>query len=258
MTLLVGIRCSDGVVVASDSAATFGNGQQPTIGQQVVQKVWKLNNHIIYCGTGAVGIAQIISDHIRTMWDNRAFGGHMTPEAAMDKIGKAILQLVVPYIQTSEMTGSPDTSRCKSLVAIPIAQTPELFQFDINGAPERCNDGLPFVALGSGQLIADPFLAFLRRLLWSHRVPTLSEGRLAAVWTIDHVRRTNPGGVGGDIQLATLEATGRSMPQVTVASQSQVEEHLQKVHLAEEALVSNLTGGGVSAGQPAEIPTAPN
>lgn len=259
MTLLVGIRCRDGVVVASDSAATFGTGLQPTIGQQAVQKVWPINEHIIYCGTGAVGIAQIVADHIKTMWDQKAFAGRMTPDAAMDRIGKAISGLVGPYLHTGQMqhamTGSASGSLCKSLVAIPIDQKPELFQFDFNGAPERCNHDLPFMAIGSGQPIADPFLALLRRLLWTGREPTLSEGRLAAVWTIDHVRSTNPGGVGGKIQLAVLETSARGMPKVVVAPQEQVEEHLQKVALAEQALVKELTGAG--GAEEAAIPVPP-
>jgi 20S proteasome alpha/beta subunit len=35
MTLLVGIRCTDGVVVAADSAVTFGNSQFHTVSDSV-------------------------------------------------------------------------------------------------------------------------------------------------------------------------------------------------------------------------------
>ena len=166
----------------------------------------------------------------------------------MDKIGKDIIQLVGPYLQTAQfqqpMTGGASSSFCKSLIAMPVDSKPHLFQFEFNGAPERCNKDTPFVSLGSGQPIADPFLAFLRRLLWSNHEPSLSEGRLAAVWTIDHVRRTNPGGVGGSIQLATLESVSNKMPMVNIASPQDVEEHLQKVSLAEQALVRELIGKG--------------
>ncbi len=257
MTLLVGILCKDGVVVASDSAATFGTGLQATIGQQEVQKVRKLNDHIIYCGTGAVGISQIISDRILALWASKAFSGTVTPEAAMHNIGTDIAQTVGPYLQTGQLqhalTGAASTSLCKSLIAMPVGHKPHLFQFDFNGAPERCTIDLPFVALGSGQVIADPFLAFLRRLLWTGREPTLSEGRLAAVWTIDHVSRTNPGGVGGEIQLATLEP-GKTLPVVAIASRETVEEHRQKVVLAEQALIQELIGKSAISTLPLPVP----
>jgi hypothetical protein len=174
----------------------------------------------------------------------------------MDKLGKDISQLVTPYLHTAQLqrslTGDSCTSLCKSLVAFPVAQKPCLFQFDFNGAPERATSELPFVALGSGQGIADPFLALLRRLLWPKEEPTLAEGRFAAVWTIDHVRRTNPGGVGGDVQLASLDSSPGKMPTVTVATESAINEHLQSVELAEAAIVEQIRGQG-NVG-PAELP----
>jgi predicted proteasome-type protease len=246
VTLIVGLLCRDGVVVASDSAATFGTSAAPTIGQQAVQKVRRLNENLIYASTGAVGIAQIVADKLKSLWDAKALSGAGTPEAAMDKIGKEITQLVGPYLHTAQMqralTGDASTSLCKSLLAIPVGQVPCLFQFDCNGAPERATPDLPFVALGIGQPIADPFLALLKRLLWPNEEPSLAEGRLAAVWAIDHVRRTNPGGVGGEIQLACLVPKPGKMPSVSVATEQDINEHLQKVALTEAALVEQVRG----------------
>jgi len=99
---------------------------------------------------------------------------------------------------------------------------------------------LPFVAMGSGQGIADPFLAFLKRLLeWEKNLPTLGEGRLAAVWTIKHAVVTNPGGVGGAIQLATLSMKG-GKPTVTMIPEPDIQEHLQQIGGAEAALTNEL------------------
>src|SRR5690348_9981488 len=208
MTVLVGILCKDGVVIGSDSSATFGSNGQMTIGQQTVQKVTIIEGKIAYAGTGAVGIAQLIIDSIRRGWGDNTFRGLKTPEQMMNTVGKRIGELIGPYLQTAQIqrhiTGEASATLCKSLVAMLVNHRFHLFQFDFNGAPEMATTQLPFIALGSGQLIADPFLALLKRLLWPNSEPTLAEGRLAAVWAIDHVRRTNPGGVGGPIQLATL------------------------------------------------------
>jgi hypothetical protein len=84
--------------------------------------------------------------------------------------------------------------------------------------------------------------------------PSLAEGRLAAVWAIDHVRRTNPGGVGGEIQLACLLANSGKMPSVSVASEQDINEHLQSVTLAEAALVEQVRGIA-KANSPAPPPT---
>jgi len=53
-----------------------------------------------------------------------------------------------------------------TLVALPLGHSTCLFQFDEQGAPEEATQELPFVSIGSGQPIADPFLAFLRRIFW--------------------------------------------------------------------------------------------
>jgi hypothetical protein len=248
VTVLVGILCSDGVVIGSDSAATFGASGMNTIGQQYCQKVTLLQDKIVYASTGAVGIGQLIADMLHKGWAGGQFKGQTTAAEMMGVVAARINHLVVPFLQSANMqrglTGEGNSSICKSLVAMPVKQRFELFNFDVNGAPEHATQKLPFVALGSGQPIADPFLALLGRLLWPDRSPTLAEGRLAAVWTIDHVRRTTPGGVGGQIQLATLvNATGTAQ----LVDESEVQEHLQAVTSALDALVTQIRGVSTAA-----------
>ena len=165
-----------------------------------------------------------------------------------------------PYLQSGkwqhDVTGDASTSLCKSLVALPVNHEPHLFSFDYNGAPERSTPELPFISMGSGQPLADPFLALLHRLLWKGVAPTVAEGRLAAVWTIEHVSHTNPGGVGGPVQLATLSGSGRQ-PSVTVISDKDVDEHRQKVTAAEQALIAEIRGTGPSTTPAVPPPTVP-
>lgn len=157
---------------------------------------------------------------------------------------------------TRPLVGDASASLCKSLVAMPVKRVPCLFCFDYNGAPEQSTPELPFVALGIGQPIADPFLAFLKRLLWKGTRPTLGEGRLAAVWAIDHVRLTNPGGVGGPIQLATLSAKEGKQPTIAILSEKDVQEHIQQVRAAEGALVNEFRPP-TQEGEIVSLPEAP-
>src|SRR5437867_6343588 len=100
MTLVVGIKCSDGVVVAADSAATMGDGFTRTIGQQEVTKVHQLGQGGIFAATGSIGIAQVLCDHLGTWCDQ-----HLTkvPSAveAMRGVSDQIRTIVVPQIQAS-------------------------------------------------------------------------------------------------------------------------------------------------------------
>lgn len=247
--------------MGTDSAATFGTGTQFTIGQQAVKKLVKINDQILYCFTGAVGMSQIIVDAIQTLWSENKLKGK-TADTMMNLVGQRIHQTVLPYLssahhQRAAVGSGGESAVCKSLIAMPAERRACLFQFDVNGAPERSTLELPFVAMGSGQAIADPFLALLKRLLWHQTEPTVAEGRMVAVWTIDHVRRTNPYGVGGDIQLATLEETVGQPLRVKIAGSDDVAEHLQRIASAEQALVAELRSTGVAEAviAPPKLPT---
>lgn len=246
-------------MVASDSVATFGSTGVPTIGQQEVSKLHRLTDSVLFSSTGAVGMAQLVANEVKKGWDSSEFNGMREPEDAMNLIGKKIATTVGPYLQSANLSrplvGDCSASLCKSLVAMPVHRVPCLFNFDFNGAPERSTTDLPFIALGAGQHNADPFLAFLKRLLWTESSPNLGEGRFAAVWTIDHVRLTHPGGVGGRIQLATLSAKDNKQPTVTMLTEEDVQEHLQQVRAAEDALVRELRA--LRAGEAPELPAAP-
>ncbi len=243
MTLIVGILCTDGVVLASDSAATFGSDGRQTIGQQAVEKVRILRNQVLYASTGAVGMAQVIANAVGAMWDENPFSRMSTTEDAMDAIGRKIAERVGPYLQTAQMTRAigcdVSATLCKSVVALVFKKRPCLFNFDYGGAPEQASVDLPFVALGSGQAIADPFLAFLKRTVWRGKQPTIAEGKLAAVWTVIHACQTNPGGVAGPVQLATLHIDD-GKPVVTRLTPDDVSEHGQQIQAAEDAMVREL------------------
>jgi 20S proteasome alpha/beta subunit len=241
MTLIVGIQCSDGVVMASDSAASFAAGVQFTIGQQEMTKVRTLAGVMLYGSSGAVGMQQLICDRIEKYWKANAtiFANASTAEA-MQKVGAEITKVVTDYIQVGQMLrpeGGLQTALCKSLFAIPLSGSASLIQFDYSGAPEAATKELPFVALGSGQPIADPFLAFLKRLLWKEREPTVAEGRFAAAWTIQHAIQTNPGGVAGPLQMATLTFAS-SRPKIDVIAD--IAEHEQAVTEAERVLATHI------------------
>lgn len=182
------------------------------------------------------------------------------PADTMNIIGQAITKSVGTYLQSAtwlrQLGQDASTSLCKSMVAVPVDKKPHLFQFDNNGAPEHADENLSFIALGSGQAIADPFLAHVKKLLWPNARPSLAEGRLAAVCTVDHVRRNSAGFVGGEIQLGTLSgAAGTSLPTTAILASDDVQEHLQSIAAAERALVEAVrTKPSLEAQPPPPVP----
>jgi len=98
---------------------------------------------------------------------------------------------------------------------MPLNDRAELFEFDpVQFHPERRGDTDErgrdctgrIVSMGSGQVMADPFLGFVRRVFcWGTENPKLSDAKLAVAWTLRQVIDLNTGGIGGAPQMASLE-----------------------------------------------------
>ena len=111
-----------------------------------------------------------------------------------------------------------------------------LFQFDQQCAPEEASSGLPFISIGSGQPLADPFLAFIRRIFWRDRLPTKAEGIFAALWTLQHAIETAPGGIGDPTQMILTEKVSNDQWQARELPQEELQEHKEAISCAECSL----------------------
>lgn len=58
MTIIVGVRCTDGIVIGADSIATSAMGIQPLIHLQSNSKLHIFSDNVIVAATGAVGHTQ--------------------------------------------------------------------------------------------------------------------------------------------------------------------------------------------------------
>ena len=57
MTILIGVLCQDGVVMGSDSSATFTAGGMKTV-EQKTDKIQIIDDKVILMGSGPVGLEQ--------------------------------------------------------------------------------------------------------------------------------------------------------------------------------------------------------
>src|SRR5271166_4566238 len=172
MTSIVGIRCESGVVVATDSSVTFGDGQfLRTIEQQTEKKLEIIDNCLIIAGTGYVGHHQRFCAAVSQLSRN----GHLRGKAALD-IGKLIAQAAInDFGQTTPAIHMRDIP-FSALVAFPAVDGPQLCEFPgkIGFQPEiKDPKDLWFASAGSGQPITDPFLALFRSIFWKDAVPSI-------------------------------------------------------------------------------------
>ncbi len=130
-----------------------------------------------------------------------------------------------------------DDILCSIVVALPINDQAELICFDEQAQSELITADLPFVALGSGQAIALPFLAFVKRVMWKDSAPKiLGDGIFGVLWTLQHVIKVNAGlGIGGKPTIAVLKKQEDNWAADFLDDYS-LEEHNVAIRSAESAL----------------------
>ena len=77
MTILVGLRCQEGIVIGSDSSATFTTPSIHTI-EQPTKKVAIIANKVIVAGAGQVGLGQRFNAVVEKAWSEKFFSGTNT------------------------------------------------------------------------------------------------------------------------------------------------------------------------------------
>ncbi|MDX6696203.1 MAG: proteasome beta subunit [Blastocatellia bacterium] len=239
MTLIVGVKCSDGIVLGADGAATFGTMGQRTI-RQSVTKLHIISHRVIVGVSGPIGLSQRITGRIENLYQENKFSG-LNPVQAMTLIRETIWPDLFGELQAASIAKNVigpvamDSAIASSIVALPLARRPALFQFDQQGAPEEATDDLPFIAIGSGQPTADPFLAFVRKIFWPKVLPSLEMGIFSTLWTLEHAIDTNPGGVADPKQIIVLEKSGKDYQARQLADED-LQEHYEAINAAETAL----------------------
>ncbi len=201
MTIIVGVRCTDGIVVGADSVATSAIGPQPFIHLQSNSKLRIFPENIIVAATGAVGYTQRLYHHVEA-----AIKGGVFKNLPVNECTTNITKRLLTDFQNSMVQNHPQHGLgYGALLAAAIKDEPYLVEYaTTNFQPELKQDKLFFVSMGSGQVYADPFLAFVCRVLWNNKMPTVDDGKFGVYWVLEHTIRLAPGGVGGPIKLATL------------------------------------------------------
>lgn len=201
MTVIVGVRCSDGVVIGADSVATSAHGTQPLIHLPSNSKIQIFQNCVIVAATGAVGYSQRLTEHIEAAIAGGVFNNMNWRECTTN-----ISRRVLSDLQNSLASRHPTQGiGYGALLAAAIQNEPCLVEYGTTDfQPEIKTGNLFFVTMGSGQVLADPFFAFVTRVLWGNQMPDVERGKFGVYWVLDHTIKLAPGGVGGPIKLAVL------------------------------------------------------
>jgi hypothetical protein len=217
VTSIVGVLCTDGAVVGTDSATLFTSAQVATIEQQT-EKIDIIGSSVIVAGTGAVGLHQRFSSVVNLAYEGQllqSFPPHMggpnrapasgkvfTKESPME-IAKTLSRAAIEDMAQTYL----NPGRYGALVAFPCRNEPHLCEFPLSDFQPELKEGkrVWYVSMGSAQAITDPFLGFMRRAFWQDGVPSVSDAVFVVTWTLQHAIDLNTGGVNGPIRMAVLE-----------------------------------------------------
>lgn len=236
MTVLVGVACQDGVVIGTDSMVTFGPAPGDTTMTQTGQtKIEIIGGRVIVAHTGSIGFAQRATAQIRRMWEQNEFTG--TPLEISTLISHRVnadFQRTITNFQAGQLGW-----RTGALVAFSVGGAPAaLFEFDQVGYhPEQKASNSPYIAaMGSGVRIAEPHMALVKRVFWKDRPPLVGEAVVAALWTLQHTIELNPGGVGGEPQVAVLRSNQRGVWTASILDAGEAGEAAEMARAIEDHL----------------------
>lgn len=227
MTAIVGVLCKDGIVIGTDSSATFGQGPHLRTIEQPMEKLHVIGDHIIVAGTGEIGLNQRFCKIVKDAWEKNEFKG-----SEIDVVKMLTKRAIEDFSSTYAQTGTYG-----SIIAFPVNHKPFLCEYSLtNFQPELKTGRLWYCSMGSSQPITDPFLALMREVFWQDGLPDRHEGIFAVTWTLDHAISVNPGGVNGPIRIAVLERDEKTKLRARLLEDTELAEHRQNIDEAKQCL----------------------
>ena len=242
MTSIVALRCSDGVVIAADSAVTFGGGQVSTIEQHTSQKMRLVGDSMIVAGTGQVGLMQRFYAAIEAAHKTGAFKGLKSGIEVVKRLADiCIRDFNETHLHKADFS---------ALVAFSISGEPFLCELDgDSGFQPELKDPFDiwYVSKGAGQSITDPFLALLNEVFWSEGPPSLRGGIFTSLWALKHVCKLNAGGVGDPIRIAVVEQNLGAVARLLTPSELAEHENVVEAAMKHLGDFRNILEGRASA-----------
>ena len=200
MTVVLALRCADGLVLAADSQVTdSARGlSYPS------QKLHPFGDTAAWGGSGARAVLMELEE---------VFDGCAPAVLAADNVGRAVQEQVVPLLrhhyenfieQVPGEQGSGATPATYVMAAGYSRGAPFIVDIDPHGLIGRYEE-VGFHAIGSGSAMAQQAAALLAHFQMTER--DVDHGVLAAVRVVDALRITSPS-VGGPVDIYRLTPDG--------------------------------------------------
>ena len=242
MTIAIGIKCVDGIVIASDSQVEFGRGV--SIKRLNANKMYQLDDNFIVAGAGAVAHIRKAVDAIKFMLKEkrREKGSTLSEDECVDTLEKTVLALHKEYnIERSKLLDVDEREYFSPILvfgAKAIEEKETKFYSGIvhgDGTVEPVED---YGTVGSGAAFAEMLL----KNFWIQDI-AVNEAMAIAAYTINEVIEIAPD-CGGLTRIGVLRKDS-----VKIIEGPEVAGLLQKVqpalHLINGELVPMILRGNI-------------
>jgi len=229
-TIIVGIKCLDGVVVASDSQSEFGRGVD--VKRLNANKITTFDSRYIFAGAGILA-------HIRTLVENVTFyiqnqeaqqRSQLNKDEAEKVAEQALWALVKHYhVDRSNVLGVTDREYFTPITIFAGRHIAEnsvnYYMYFLHGADGTVEPVDDYGAAGSGAAYAE----LLLKSLYSENI-MVDEGIKVGIYIIEEVKSIDPH-CGGDTQVAVLKTISQSEPQVSlrILNKTEIDTILREV-----------------------------
>lgn len=197
MTLILGTKCRDGIVIGADSMFTVG----PDVGNVQLDdiKVHTLGDCGVVAFAGDLSVSQVVLDDLKDKWSS------LLEVKSKSDVRRIVSRSIREAIGKEFASGQRTVF--SAIVALPIQNQPVLMLFKEDPPPLEARGRIYFLTSGSGQQFAFLFLKFLERIFWNNNAPSsISDGILGTMWTIQHIIDSNAKmGIGGSPHIAVIE-----------------------------------------------------
>jgi 20S proteasome alpha/beta subunit len=203
MTLVLAIRCSEGVVLASDGQATTDAAGQPT--RQPVQKLFELGGRIAWGAAGSVGLQQALGERLAASSDRLL---------AVPDPRDALVEIVIPIQQRALQDFVPHPGAHPPDLAcvfcwLDSGRRARIFSVPRTGSDHQLHDA--HAAIGTGDIFADFAMVSIAHLGTPDL--TLEQAKMVALKAIRDAIDVAAVYLGPPIQMTVVTAVGvREVP----------------------------------------------
>ena len=142
MTLIIGIRCTDGIVMGADGAATLGTILGQGTVMQPVKKIQTMAGKFMIGVSGSVGVGQRIAGQIGQLFNSNKLNSVKSFQA-MQLIRQDLAPILMPEIKYAteavQLTGgvSRQWALTQTLLSASVDGQLRLYCFGCTGEPEK-------------------------------------------------------------------------------------------------------------------------